>query len=105
MKMTTAQVVETSVTVNNNSPIQDYVHPDDETQPTFETNSHRNHTNRIFYQKIFKSIDRFLRLTGRGGGGGLSFFSLSIVTSYQRKIRTFISCLVPFDLLKSAQVH
>ena len=35
--MTTAQVVETSVTVNNNSPIQDYVHPDDQTQPTFET--------------------------------------------------------------------
>ena len=32
----TAQVVETSVTVNNNSPIQDYVHPDDQTQPTFE---------------------------------------------------------------------
>ena len=36
MKMTTAQVVETSVTVNNNSPIQDYIHPDDQTQPTFE---------------------------------------------------------------------
>jgi len=35
-KMTTAQVVETSVTVNNNSPIQDYVHLDDQTQPTFE---------------------------------------------------------------------
>ena len=34
--MTTAQVVETSVPVNNNSPIQDYVHPDDQTQPTFE---------------------------------------------------------------------
>ena len=34
LKMTTAQVVETSVTVNNNSPIQDYVHPDDQTQPT-----------------------------------------------------------------------
>ena len=34
--MTTAQVVETSVTVNNNSPIQDYVQPDDQTQPTFE---------------------------------------------------------------------
>ena len=34
--MTTAQVVETSVTVNNNSPFQDYVHPDDQTQPTFE---------------------------------------------------------------------
>jgi len=35
LKMTTAQVVETSVTVNNKSPIQDYVHPDDQTQPTF----------------------------------------------------------------------
>ena len=31
--MTTAQVVETSVTVNNNGPFQDYVHPDDQTQP------------------------------------------------------------------------
>jgi len=36
LKMTTSQIVETSVTVNNNSPIQDYVHPDDQTQPTFE---------------------------------------------------------------------
>ena len=36
LKMTTVQVVETSVTVNNNSPIQDYVYPDDQTQPTFE---------------------------------------------------------------------
>ena len=34
--MTTAQVLETSVTVNNNSPIQDYVHAHDHTQPTFE---------------------------------------------------------------------
>ena len=31
--MTSAQVVEMSVTVNNNSPIQDYVHMDDQTQP------------------------------------------------------------------------
>ena len=36
LKMTNAQVVETSVNVNNNSLIQDYVHPDDQTQPTFE---------------------------------------------------------------------
>ena len=36
LKMTTAQVVETSVTINNNSPIQDYVQPNDQTQPTFE---------------------------------------------------------------------
>ena len=35
LKMTTAQVVETSVTVNNNRSIQDYVLPDDQTQPTF----------------------------------------------------------------------
>ena len=33
--MTTAQVVKTSVTLNNNSPIQDYVQADDQTQPTF----------------------------------------------------------------------
>ena len=40
LKMTTAQAVdrnvETSVTVNNKSPIQDYVKLDDQTQPTFE---------------------------------------------------------------------
>ena len=35
LKMTTAQVVETSVTVNN-SPIQDYVHLDDHFQHTYE---------------------------------------------------------------------
>ena len=35
--MTTAQVVETAVTDNNNSPIQDYVHQDDHTYPTYET--------------------------------------------------------------------
>ena len=34
--MTTAQVVETSVTVNDNSSMLDYVHPEDDTQPTFE---------------------------------------------------------------------
>ena len=39
LKMTTSQVVEMSVIVNNNSPIQDYVHPDDHTQPTYETTS------------------------------------------------------------------
>ena len=36
LNMTTAQVVETSVTVNNNTPIQDNVHPDDQTQAIFE---------------------------------------------------------------------
>ena len=37
--MTTAQVVETSVSVNNDSSIQDYVHPDDQTQPTFKVSN------------------------------------------------------------------
>ena len=34
--MTTAQVVETPVTVNKNSLIQDYVHPDEHTKSTYE---------------------------------------------------------------------
>ena len=46
--MTTAQVVETSVTVNN-SPIQDYVHPDDQTQPT---NSYAIAFKSIFLNKV-----------------------------------------------------
>ena len=33
--MTSAEVVETSVTVKN-SPIQDFVHPNDKAQPTYE---------------------------------------------------------------------
>ena len=36
LRMTTTQVVETLVTVNNNSPIQDYVQPDDHAHPTYE---------------------------------------------------------------------
>ena len=35
MKITTTQLVQTSVTVNN-SPIQDYFHPDNHAQPTYE---------------------------------------------------------------------
>ena len=36
LKMTTARVVETSVIINNNSPIQDSIHPDNHTQPTYK---------------------------------------------------------------------
>ena len=38
LTMTTAQVVETSVTLNNNSPIEDYfpVYPDNHVWPTYE---------------------------------------------------------------------
>ena len=38
LTITTAQVIETSVTINNNV-IQDYVHPDDHTQHTYEKQS------------------------------------------------------------------
>ena len=62
LKMTTAPVVETSVTVNNNSPIQDYVHPDHRTQPTFETSARVNiviwlwtESNFRFHWQCFKS--------------------------------------------------
>ena len=36
LKMTTTQVIEISVTVKNSSPIEDYVHPNDYIQPTYE---------------------------------------------------------------------
>ena len=49
LKMTTAQVVETSVTVNNNSPIQDYIHLDGHTQPTYEINMLFTHLFPITY--------------------------------------------------------
>ena len=37
LKMTSAQVVETSVIVNNNSSFQNYTNPDDHTQKTSDT--------------------------------------------------------------------
>ena len=40
----------TSVTVNNNSPIQDYIHLDNHTQPTFEiTPGFKPFTKVIYY--------------------------------------------------------
>ena len=50
LKVTTAQVVETSVTVNNNIPIKDYVHPDDQSQLTFyiDTDTDTDTDTRIF---------------------------------------------------------
>ena len=62
-KMTTAQVVETSVTINNNSPIQDYVHPDDQTQPAFEV---------TLGFKTFQLYQHYLKLLINLGCSGLS---------------------------------
>ena len=59
--MTTAQVVETSVAVNNNSPIQDYVLLDNQTQPTFEMTPGSwvqtfNNNNNLFVSKMYISL-------------------------------------------------
>ena len=53
--MTTAQVVEMSVTVNSNSPIQDYVHPNNQTQPTFGCNFIKNHSDFTVNTSLFLS--------------------------------------------------
>ena len=58
--MTTAQVVETSVTVKfNNNPIQAYVHPDDRTQPTYEMTPGLEPFTVLQYKVVvtFKSLD------------------------------------------------
>ena len=58
LKMTTAQVVETSVTVNNNSPIQDYVHPDDQIQPFEMTPGFKPFTVENFSTRLRISVPR-----------------------------------------------
>ena len=52
------------VTVNNNSPIQDYVHPDDQTQPTFEmTPGFKPFTVRVYlWWSLFCEIQIKLKL-------------------------------------------
>ena len=47
--MTTVQVVETSVTVINNSPIQNCLHPDHYAQRLFKNNIARNVFYIVFY--------------------------------------------------------
>ena len=58
--MITAQVVETSVTVYN-SYIQDYVHLDGQTQPTYGSNLSQRENALIFYPIL--STNRPIRLT------------------------------------------
>ena len=74
LKMTTAQVVETSVTVNNNS-------PDDQTQPFEMFTKLRAKCSKIKQPSIIlvkkQKLCKFLKpkevplFFGRGGGGGL----------------------------------
>ena len=77
--MTTAQVVETSVTVNNNSPIQDYVHPDDQTQPTFN----------LALLTVFTNYMNTIRGTQRQ-------FSENICSEYDLRARIFGTFFVKF---------
>ena len=51
LMMTSAQVVETSVNVTNNSPSQDYSHLDDQTTQTTETPGFKPFTIVIFAEK------------------------------------------------------
>jgi len=48
LKMTTAQVLETSLTVSN-SPVEDNVHPDDHAQPTPEITRSSNLSQNVFF--------------------------------------------------------
>ena len=76
LKMTTAQVVEKSVTVNNNSPIQDYVHPDNHTRPTYlwndswvQTNHYNNNKtlcNASILESYQKCFTRAIRIVRKG---------------------------------------
>ena len=84
LKMTTGLVVGTSVTVNNNSPIQDYDHPDDQTQLTFEmTPGFKPFTVKDVCNSKFK-------VTCNG-----IYFSLKMITMYN---------LFTFDTLKEINV-
>ena len=47
-----------TITVNNNSPIQDYVHPDDQTQPTFIIK-----TTKLFIQRWMKKFSQSVFLS------------------------------------------
>ena len=64
MKMTTVQVVETSVT--NNSLSKNYSHPDDHTRQTTDTPGFKPFTNSLFedYSQPDDTLDKQLILLG-----------------------------------------
>ena len=76
--MTTAQVVETSVNVNN-SPFQHYVNPDDHGHPTYRAilkkKGGKKKTNSpVFYTELDLSWNR-AGLGARGGGSSLFYIN------------------------------
>ena len=68
LKMTTAQVVETSVTVTNSS-FQNYSHPDDHTRQTTDTRGYKAFTIAVLGVQVV-GMSRGLGGGGRGGGRG-----------------------------------
>ena len=67
--MTIARVIETSVTVNN-SPIHDYVHPDNHITRTYDLNSALKAFLTSWKCSLEDIIDVFTVGVGGGGGGG-----------------------------------
>ena len=72
--VTSAQVVETSVNVTNNSPSRDYSHPDDQTTQTTETPGFKPFT--VLYVSClvvstFKVMDAGLGLASSAHGGAV----------------------------------
>ena len=57
LKMTSPQVVETSVIVNNNSSFQNYTNPDDHTQQTTDTPGFKPFTVQLMLQ--YSDYDRY----------------------------------------------
>ena len=50
-------IINKYITVKNNSPIQDYVHPDDQTQPTFEKLYCHNFAVVAIKSDCFRNVD------------------------------------------------
>ena len=102
LKMTTAQVVETSVTVNNNSPIQDYVHPDDQTQPFEMTPGFKPFT-KLFMLKIKQVAKKIIFTACHSGKLKLASTSAEVISTSPRRFLTSIIefiVLLLFELLK-----
>ena len=102
LKMTTTQVVETSVTVNSNSPIQDYVHPDDQTQPFEMTPGFKPFT-KLFMLKIKQVAKKIIFTACHSGKLKLASTSAEVISTSPRRFLTSIIefiVLLLFELLK-----
>ena len=64
LMMTSAQVVETSVNVTNNSPSRDYSHPDDQTTQMTETPGFKPFTENEWVKEFILLLRNFCNLIG-----------------------------------------